>query len=214
MKHSTQNTNTKGEQKMAKATHSGTCQLCGRGQKLPNGVLSKHGYTVDWGFFSGTCRGSAGRPFEESTDLIEKMIKRCEAQIVRLGEDVKEMRAYKGNMAYRSNYYSHGERGYGRSSGYALEYVEIKELVRTMEDGYVLKTYSSDRLIAPEKQHPSSKDLSTPFECKDLPAVIKDLNEKYIKRTLEGEINKIQRYITWQKERVANWKPGKLTPVK
>lgn len=41
-----------------KATHSGECQCCGRKQKLPKGRLSNHGYTVEWGFFSGTCFGA------------------------------------------------------------------------------------------------------------------------------------------------------------
>lgn len=57
-----------------KATHSGTCQVCGREQKLPNGKLSKHGYSVDWGCFTGVCWGAESKPFEESKDLIEQAI--------------------------------------------------------------------------------------------------------------------------------------------
>jgi hypothetical protein len=34
-----------------KHTHRGTCQACGAVQAMMiNGVLAKHGYTVDWGF--------------------------------------------------------------------------------------------------------------------------------------------------------------------
>lgn len=57
-----------------KATHSGTCQICGSAQKLPNGVLSLHGYTTRWGFFSGVCTGADCQPFELSKDRIEGAI--------------------------------------------------------------------------------------------------------------------------------------------
>tara|TARA_R110000824_G_scaffold1386_6_gene7062 strand:+ start:9002 stop:9685 length:684 start_codon:yes stop_codon:yes gene_type:complete len=45
---------------------------------LPNGHLAKHGYTLLWGFFSGTCPGSDELPFEISTDLIARSIKSAE----------------------------------------------------------------------------------------------------------------------------------------
>lgn len=47
------------------ATHNGTCQVCGRLQALPNGVLSKHGYVVKgYGYFVGTCPGAERKPLE------------------------------------------------------------------------------------------------------------------------------------------------------
>ena len=54
---------------MTKATHNGTCQACGRSQAVrANGRLAKHGYTVDYGYFSGTCSGSDKAPLEQKTD--------------------------------------------------------------------------------------------------------------------------------------------------
>lgn len=51
-----------------KATHNGTCQACGRSQAVKaNGNLAKHGYTVDYGYFSGTCSGSDRKPLELET---------------------------------------------------------------------------------------------------------------------------------------------------
>lgn len=47
------------------ATHAGTCQICGRVQKLPSGKLSLHGYQVQWNFFNGTCGGAKHLPFEK-----------------------------------------------------------------------------------------------------------------------------------------------------
>lgn len=54
---------------MTKATHNGTCQACGRSQAISRktGNLAKHGYTVDYGYFSGTCSGSGRRPLEQET---------------------------------------------------------------------------------------------------------------------------------------------------
>lgn len=63
---------------MAKrATHDGQCQVCGQTQRLPGGVLAKHGYTTKWGFFSGTCYGSGALPFELAKDLTEESIGRA-----------------------------------------------------------------------------------------------------------------------------------------
>ena len=41
-------------------THRGHCQLCGRVQAIDSasGITAKHGYTVEFGYFSGTCPGS------------------------------------------------------------------------------------------------------------------------------------------------------------
>jgi len=53
---------------MTKATHNGTCQACGRKQAVKaNGLLAQHGYTVDYGYFNGTCSGSDYRPLEQDT---------------------------------------------------------------------------------------------------------------------------------------------------
>lgn len=55
-----------------KATQIGTCQICGSAQKLPNGRLAKHGYTVEYGWgFNGICNGSGQLPFEISKDYAE-----------------------------------------------------------------------------------------------------------------------------------------------
>jgi len=64
-----------------KATHKGTCQICGRLQKLPKGKLSKHGYRVQWGEFSGTCPGSEEQPFEESREVLGRFVERLKGMI-------------------------------------------------------------------------------------------------------------------------------------
>jgi len=61
-----------------KATHYGTCQLCGSLQKLPNGVLANHGYQVDWHQFHGICHGAGHPPFEQSKDFAVDQLRRAE----------------------------------------------------------------------------------------------------------------------------------------
>src|SRR6185369_7276388 len=78
---------------MDKATHSGSCQICGRVQKLPGDVLSKHGYTTRWGFFSGTCPGSGYRPFEVAFDRIQLSIDNVKAQIAGIEREIVAMNA-------------------------------------------------------------------------------------------------------------------------
>jgi hypothetical protein len=68
-----------------KATHQGTCQCCGRLQKLPGGFLSKHGYTVDWGYFNGVCGGAHHLPLEQDRTIVD-------AFVVRLREGAKYAR--------------------------------------------------------------------------------------------------------------------------
>jgi hypothetical protein len=58
-----------------RATHQGHCQACGRIQRLPLGILAKHGYTVDWGFFNGVCCGSDRKPLESDKSVSESIIK-------------------------------------------------------------------------------------------------------------------------------------------
>lgn len=51
--------------------YTGTCQACGRRQAIHvhTGLIAKHGYTTDYGFFNGTCGGSDKQPLELDTAL-------------------------------------------------------------------------------------------------------------------------------------------------
>lgn len=60
-------------------THRGTCQVCGHIQAVANGakVLAAHGYTKEWGYFSGTCTGSDKRPAELDVSITKATISWC-----------------------------------------------------------------------------------------------------------------------------------------
>lgn len=49
---------------MSKATHRGNCQVCGHQHHVMGTTLAKHGYTVEFGFFRGTCDGSDRQPVQ------------------------------------------------------------------------------------------------------------------------------------------------------
>jgi len=57
-------------------THRGHCQACGRVQAVDtaNNLLSKHGYTVDFGYFDGVCTGSDRQPLEVDKSFTEATI--------------------------------------------------------------------------------------------------------------------------------------------
>jgi hypothetical protein len=57
------------------ATHRGTCQACGRAQAYYKGAIAKHGYTVQWGYFHGVCRGAEALPLEQDKSITEATIK-------------------------------------------------------------------------------------------------------------------------------------------
>jgi len=63
-------------------THTGTCQLCGREHavNVKTGAIAKHGYRVDYGFFSGTCRGAGCQPLQISREWLDTNIERWEEQ--------------------------------------------------------------------------------------------------------------------------------------
>lgn len=60
---------------MKKATHRGNCQVCGHQQHFmgANGLAS-HGYTVEFGYFRGTCSGSGKAPVQNERTLTDATI--------------------------------------------------------------------------------------------------------------------------------------------
>lgn len=70
-----------------KATHYGTCQICGRKQKAPHSLMAKHGYTVDGGYFNGTCFGSDEKPFELDRSVLGR-------EMVRLSKNIENRKIH------------------------------------------------------------------------------------------------------------------------
>jgi hypothetical protein len=62
----------------------GNCQCCGRQQAVVNGRMSKHGYTVKEGWFSGICSGRNYAPIQVSRTTTDKIIAEISAEIPEL----------------------------------------------------------------------------------------------------------------------------------
>lgn len=54
-------------------TLRGHCPCCGNLQAVPRGI-SKHGYTVEHGWFQGVCAGEGHRPIEEDRSVTDQIV--------------------------------------------------------------------------------------------------------------------------------------------
>jgi hypothetical protein len=194
-----------------KATHTGHCQVCGHHQKLPNGLLSLHGYTKTWGFFNGTWYGAGHLPFEKSKDLIEGAIKRETENRDRLSALSAEYKAGKqldDNKAWDRVYHS-ASGGPRRSRGdYVWEHVEVKVEEIKYHDG------SGSYVVfwtLPENAKAWNRE-GLAFDCHTLDQYRTKMNTRYAAH-LDKTVEDITRYIAWQQERIKSWKETELTPV-
>lgn len=196
-----------------KATHSGTCQACGSFQKLPGGVLAKHGYTVAWGFFSGVCAGSRHLPFEVSTDFIATMIQGTKNSIAGTEEEIAELKASTSNKVWM-NVYRSGSWAKGDKGGYVWHQVELVMETKTFSGGgtYVVFSYvnAEGKTI---KVDAYKGNGGHSLSAETMAEAVAYFNGRRI-ATLQARVNDMQNYIAWQEKRVAEWKPGTLTEVK
>jgi len=190
---------------MRQATHRGECQICGRTQKLPSasllhpsGVLSKHGYTVGWGYFSGICRGSGSPPFEVDRSLIDDAIRGAKAHQATLVEHIAELRANKEPARTHVRYYS--KRTYSHESAWVdtstlyeergVWLVQVTdrtgEHTATLQCGYSRKTRSEAAYAANVRQA--------------------DYEEG-------GDLRGITDYIAWQTHRLSSWRIQPLQAI-
>lgn len=190
-----------------KATHIGTCQACGRSQKLPGNLLSKHGYTVDWGFFIGTCPGSNHQPFEVSCDLIKGFIANAEMQKVEVVRYQAELRQPATvNKAWVHDY---GTPNGERKDRYVWRQVELNTTTHEI-DGRKWESYSYKSL----SPFAGRVDFYTYPGPQNVLEACTLLSSKRADAMQKDVVDQLNRYIDWQTNRVTTWKPGTLTPVK
>ena len=197
-----------------KATHTGTCQICGRTQKLPSGMLSLHGYTKEWGFFSGTCSGSSHLPFEQSISLIADAIEKASKQLSDLSAESlawKNGKQLDGNLAWKHVYVSRNRFERGQ---YVWQHVQvISEQFKPISfSGNPVTLYSYAEIDAdgkpgkPERFYPSGV-------VESIDAVRRQLNSQYAEQHLDKRVAGLDRYVKWQQMRIKDWKPSELKPV-
>jgi hypothetical protein len=69
----------------------GNCQCCGRQQAVKNGMMAKHGYTVEHGWFNGVCSGERHAPIQVSRAETDKIIADIKAEIPELLKQAEQV---------------------------------------------------------------------------------------------------------------------------
>lgn len=192
-----------------KATHDGHCQVCGSRQRLPQGTLAKHGYTTRWGFFTGTCYGSEQLPFEQDKSLVERAIADAEAQKANIERQATELRDTEhqinsGTTAWVHEYVS----GAGRvRGGYEWRQVEISVTEREI-NGHKYTDYTYVKKDG--QPYILNRIAGFPYGA-TFKGVILWLNASRANH-LDRQAQQVARYISWQRDRIHDWKPTDLLP--
>jgi hypothetical protein len=205
-----------------KATYSGTCQVCGSLQLLPSGLLSLHGYTTRWGFFSGICHGAKNLPFEQDKSLIEEAIERAEAHRThqkQLAHDLRQKPAIEGDSTkawvhlYRAASWDKGN----RKGGYEWHEVVLTRIETTENYGTAEKPYLVTRVnftfenpITKRADSLQAHGLHYGIEKSDLATAAQVLNTKKAEAVHDATVKQLTQYIAWQRDRIANWAPQPL----
>lgn len=194
-----------------KATHQGHCQLCGHFQKLPGNVLSKHGYTKRWGFFSGVCGGAGYRPFEKSTDRIQIAIDNVKRQIADQQEFKAKVEALTDKIYVRVFIPATWE---NRKSHYKELILDVADLEYTKWGDFVFNY--TDEKTKKVKQHKTDGDMLIQLPNGEWgyekTNSVKVINRRKID-SINHYIKQMEEYVAWQEERVAKWVEEDLTPV-
>jgi hypothetical protein len=169
----------------------GTCQLCGKLHKAPGGFIAKHGYTVDYGFFSGTCHGSDERPFEVAKDVAEASLAKAASRRDDLLAQADAV-SMTGNDDGTVWYFVRKLDRYSRKSYRVWEKVRLSDNCRFYID-------------ADGEQH------QVGFYG-DANEIVRQLQARYADH-FRRIAHEADLYIEWQSARCAAWAPKDMIPV-
>lgn len=71
----------------------GHCQCCGNDQAVVRGCSSKHGYTVDNGWFNGVCSGQNYEPIQVSRVQADRVVESVRLEVAQLEKDLAAVEA-------------------------------------------------------------------------------------------------------------------------
>jgi hypothetical protein len=184
---------------MAKAINDGTCQGCGRVQRLPSGVLADHGYEISNGWRRGACIGGGHLPYEVSCDLIERSIAGAERARDCYIETAKALLA-RGPSA--GDLLTHTQVYHPELSNRTRGSVRLWELVELLEkDGRI---YWRQQVF----QNPRCEPLHRVGRIEVLAAEMRREYAGALLRRADQE----DAYIVRQKARIADWVEKPLLP--
>lgn len=187
-----------------KATHTGHCQMCGRKQKLPNGVIAKHGYVVKgYGYFVGTCPGSGHKPYEQTCELLVSM----EPSIVYSVQSQKDKIAELAIEPYSAT--DCPVVIYERYKGNRVIWTEVREIrhENTYSDGTVRVHYTYEYM-----QDGAWKALEF-YKTGEVLAA-RYFTDIHVNNVLTPNLKGAQQYLAWCKKKIVDWKLSPLEAVK
>lgn len=189
-----------------RAEYSGSCQCCGAIQKLPANLLSKHGYNVKWGFFSGVCPGAGSQPYEKGIDLIERFIANAQTQ----RDDLQQFKArVLAPVTELKGWRRIWKKAEGRVSG-SYHWMEVTYTVDVL--GWT-NDYQSLSYVHP---------FDTKFRDACGNTLVRNADEAYAEihkynahraQDIQNSIDQLERYIAWQQQRIAEWKLADYLPL-
>jgi hypothetical protein len=174
-----------------RATHLGLCQVCGARHKAGrhDKRLALHGYTVQFGSFNGSCRGSGELPFELSCDLVKWSIASAKEQVEKLSHKVAALEAGAGELVYPF------EERIGRTRLQMWRACRVEKIERGV------KLVS---LVGAREQNLSSIHTI-------------ERGEQYVRevalRHYKSETEQLERYAKSQEERLVGWCVRELSPI-
>lgn len=177
-----------------KATHKGTCQICERGQKLPNNILAKHGYTVaQYGWFVGTCRGAEYLPFERDCSILKEEIKHVQSYIKDETKRIVEWRAEN-----TTNLNIVGLKRYSRKEyKYKLTQVTFKKIGDQITSNWEM-----------DGQRRSANEFGKVSVKQHI-----DYHREQIAKGMDNSLEQTKQWLIRAQDRVKNWSPKHLRIV-
>lgn len=187
---------------MNQATNKGTCQICGRIQKLPRGLLAKHGYQVVWESFTGTCYGSGLAPFEVSCDTarlsIQRELKNIEF-LKKKAAEIHDLDPEEGVWVKQQVRASYGARSQSVWHWAPRDEWTVEELGEFR------------RVSIPSATGNRPQPIAYAHESR-LRATLQALNDKRA-QSLLNEVAGKAKYVAWQRERCNEWQRKPLLPL-
>jgi hypothetical protein len=194
-------------------THTGECQVCGRRQAaaISSNRIAKHGYTKQWGFFTGTCWGADNLPLELAHDLLNEAIVRATRHIKGLEAEIAHTKALPATHGFyvawirdRTNPAT-GRHTLGIYQRVPVIYLEVE---KDFSDGS--GTYCAVQIWNREMTERYDQDRDN--ESIDAVKKASESREKYIEG-LQEDIRQVEKYIEWQRTRIREWTQRELTPI-
>jgi hypothetical protein len=195
--------------KANKAVAAGSCQACGRVQKLPNDLLALHGYSVQWNTFVGQCPGSKHLSYEQSCTLIKRFIASAresraaiQARIDELNQPATQPKAWVSEYIPAT-----WQNRHSRYQDREVSLFSHREQYVNSDDTYLNIWYLN---LEGKQERMSTRGI---YSSTVLDAAT-ELNKKFAEQQLAPRVKQLDEYIRWQQKRVIDWKLRPLRDLK